>query len=126
MIEIMSGFPDDVLAISGSGEISEDDYRKVLVPAAREKLRKFKKVRLFFHLGEGFTGYTAGAAWEDAKLGIGNWTGWGRIAVVTDVKWIAQAMRLMAPLFHHPLHVYANAELEIAKRWIVEEEAKAA
>ena len=124
MIELMSGFPDDVLAISGSGEISEDDYRKVIVPAARDKLRKFKKVRLLFHLGEGFTGYTAGAAWEDAKLGIGNWSGWGRIAVVTDVKWITQAMRLMAPLFHNPLHTYANSELETAKRWIVEEDAK--
>ena len=127
MIEILPGFPDDVLAVAGSGEVSEDDYRKVLVPAVAEKLKNHKTVRLIYHLGERFTGFTAGAMWEDTKLGISRWSHWGRIALVTDVSWIAQAVRLFAPLFHHPVRVFANADIGAAKLWIVEpDEAKAA
>ena len=126
MIEILQGFPDDVLAISGYGEVTEDDYRRVLVPAVDGKLRKYKSVRLFYHLGGNFTGFTAGAMWQDTKLGVSRWSHWGRIALVTDVHWIAQAIRLFAPLFHHPVRVFADAEFEVAKRWIAELEAKAA
>ncbi len=126
MIEILQGFPDDVLAISGYGEVTEEDYRKVLIPATNEKLKKYKSMRLFYQLGDRFTGFTAGAMWQDTKLGLSRWSHWGRIAMVTDVHWIAQAMRLLAPLFHHPVRVFSNAEFESAKRWIAEQEAKAA
>jgi SpoIIAA-like len=123
MIEILAGFPEDVLAVSGIGEISEDDYRKVLVPAVDEKMKKHKNVRLLFCIGERFKSFTAGAMWEDTKLGVSRWSHWGRIALVTDVPWIGQAARLFAPLFHHPVRVFANAEMEAAKLWIVEPEA---
>ena len=126
MIEILQGFPDDVLAISGYGEVTEEDYRKVLIPATNEKLKKYKSVRLFYLLGDRFTGFTAGAMWQDTKLGLSRWSHWGRIAMVTDVHWITQAMRLFAPLFHHPVRVFSNSEFETAKRWIAEQEAKAA
>ena len=34
MIEILSGFPDNILAVEGRGDVSAEDYRKVLIPAA--------------------------------------------------------------------------------------------
>jgi hypothetical protein len=64
--------------------------------------------------------------WEDAKLGIGHWSDWGRIALVTDVGWIAESARLFTPLFHHPVRVFANAERQAAQRWISQKAAEAA
>jgi SpoIIAA-like len=124
MIEILPGFPGDVVAFSASGELTEDDYRKVLVPAVDEKLKGYRTVRLFFHLGPQFKGFTAGAMWQDAKLGISRWSHWGRIAIVTDVSWMTQAVRLFRPLFHD-LRIFHNAEYDAARVWICEVETRA-
>ncbi len=35
MIEILPGYPDDVLAISGAGRVTANDYRDVLIPRPR-------------------------------------------------------------------------------------------
>ncbi len=61
-----------------------------------------------------------GAIWADTKLGLRHWGDFGRMAVVTDTKWIVNAVRLFAPLFHHPVRVFPNEHLEDAKRWIVQ------
>jgi hypothetical protein len=34
MIEILHGYPDEVLAISGTGRVTERDYRDILIPEA--------------------------------------------------------------------------------------------
>ena len=126
MIEILTGFPDDVLAVTGTGNITAEDYRNVLIPAATEKVKKHTHVNIFCHLGIDFRSFAPDAMWEDTKLLVGHWGEWGRIAVVTDRWWIAEAMRMFVPFFHHPIRVFPNDNLADAKRWIVEREAKPA
>lgn len=87
MIEVMTDLPDRVLGLNASGEVTADDYKTVLVPAIEEKLTKHKKVRLLYVFGDEFTGYSGGAAWEDAKVGMKHLTSFERVAVVTDVDW---------------------------------------
>ena len=130
MIEILKGYPDGVLAISGKGRVTAEDYRDVLIPEANRRIGKHGTIRLFCHLGPEFAGLTAGAAWSDLKLGISRWNQIDRIAVVTDVEWIADALRLFAPIFHHainilrwgehrPVRSFPNSELRAASDWIV-------
>jgi hypothetical protein len=119
MIEIMSGFPDDVLAISGKGEITADDYQTVLVPAINTRIEKHGTVRVLYLLGPDYKGFSAGAAWSDTKLGLSHWNQFSRIAVVTDVTWLKEAIRMFALFFHHPVRVFPYAELEDARKWIV-------
>ena len=40
-------------------------------------------------LGPDFLGFTAAAMWDDAKIGLAHWNAWERVAVVTDVPWVA-------------------------------------
>ena len=126
MLKILTGFPDNVLAAEWRGDVSAEDYRTVLVPAAEAKIRQHKHLRLFAVIGPSFSGISAGAMWEDAKIGIGHWGDWGRIAVVTDIGWIRDSAKLFAPLFHHPMRTFAYADLAAAKAWISEAESKAA
>ena len=42
----------------------------MLVPAAEERLARHKKLRLLYHLGPDFAGFTAGAMWDDTKIGF--------------------------------------------------------
>ncbi len=123
MIDMLPGFPSDVVAVSVSGDVTEEDYRRVLVPAVDDKLKTHQTVRLFVQLGPQFKGFTAGAVWQDAKLGISHWSRWGRMAVVTDVSWVAQAVRLFRPFLPHPVRIFSNAEYGAARDWLSEPEA---
>ena len=118
MIEPMQGLPDHVVAIAASGEVSARDYETVLVPAVEAALARHEKIRLLYQLGGDFTGFTAGAMWDDMKVGLDHFTKWERIAVVTDLRWVANATRMFRFAMPCPVRVFANAELAEARRWI--------
>ena len=74
MLKHILDLPDNVLGIEGIGEVTSEDYQRVLVPELEDKLRKRKKVRLLYVLGDKFDGYTLSAAWQDAKVGLKHFT----------------------------------------------------
>ena len=63
MIELMAGLPENVLGLSAKGEVTGEDYEQILIPAVEERTRRRGKIRLLYHLGPAFTGYTASALW---------------------------------------------------------------
>lgn len=117
-IEILTGYPADVVAIEAKGHVERADYEEVLIPAVTARIRAEGKVKLLYLIGPGFKGFSAGAAWDDAKLGFLHMGDFARVAVVTDVEWIRMGVKLMAPLMPCPVHVFHLAELAGAKSWI--------
>lgn len=117
MFELMSHLPEKVIGVVASGEVSAADYETVLVPAVEAALSKFGGVRIVYQIGPAFSGFSAGAAWDDMKLGIGHLRAWERIALVTDVEWISAAMRLFAFAVPCPVRQFANSELAQAIDW---------
>lgn len=118
MIEILKGFPDTVLAAKASGEITTEDYRDVLVPVAEAKFAKHGKVRVYYEIGADFSAMDFGAMWEDTRLGLGHWSDWDKIAIVTDVGWIADTMKLMKVFMPQPIRVFSGAEANEARDWV--------
>jgi len=116
--EVMEGLPDDVLGIAARGEITARDYAETLRPLIEAKLKAHPKLRLLYRLGPRFD-YTAGAVLADARLGLSHWSDFARIAVVTDIDWIARSVRLFAPLIRGEVRVFADGDLEAAKAWVV-------
>ena len=119
MIEILKNFPDNVIAISCEGQVTKEDFGEILVPAILEALKQHDKIRLFYKTSASFTGYDAGAIWEDLKIGVEHPTRWERIAVVTDVDWIVQMMRLFSFLFPCPTKLFTSSEAAQANAWII-------
>ena len=71
MIELISeGLRGNVVGLAAHGKVSHKDYQLVVIPAVEEKIKMHGKVRLLFQLGNDFTGYTAEAIWDDAKIGL--------------------------------------------------------
>jgi hypothetical protein len=124
MIEVMIDLPERVLGLRARGEVTADDYRGTVVPAIEEKLTRFRKVRLLYVLGEDFKGYSGGAAWEDAKVGMKHLTSFERIAVVTDVDWVERAVKAFGFAFPGEVRVFDDDELEQARHWISEPPSK--
>jgi hypothetical protein len=120
MIEITSGMPDNVLAVSAHGMVTAQDYENVLLPAVDEALKRHRKIRFLFRTGEDFSGYTAGAMWDDAKLGVRHLTAFEKIAVVSDVPWLAHATKLFRFFIPCPVKIFSGEKLRDAEAWVRE------
>ena len=119
MIEILKNFPNNVVAISCGGQVTKGDYEGVFVPAILKALKGHDKVRLFYETSANFTGYDPGAIWEDMKVGLEHPTRWERAAVVTDVDWIVQTVRLFSFLIPCPTKIFPPSEGSQARSWII-------
>jgi hypothetical protein len=119
MIEILNNFPDNVIALSCKGQVTQKDYDGILVPAILEALKRHDKIRLLYKTSTDFTGYDPSALWEDLKIGVEHPTRWERVAVVTDVGWIVQMMRLFSFLMPCPVKLFPPSEAAQAHAWII-------
>jgi len=120
MIEILADTPENVLAIRASGKVTAEDYDHTLVPALEQRLQVRDKIRMFYELGPETTGFSAGAMWEDAKVGIRHLTAFEKIAVVSDIKWVSAAVRSFAWLMPCPVRIFPVAERAAARAWVAE------
>lgn len=118
MMRLLSHLPDHVVGVSASGQVDAQDYESVLMPAIEALLQRHQQVRVLYQLTAAFTGFTAAALWDDAKLGLANWNAWERIAVVTDVDWVAHAIRMFAFMMPGRLKIFSNEQRPDAEKWV--------
>jgi hypothetical protein len=119
MIEVLQGFPENVIAVACSGHVTKQDYETVLIPRVRQTLAKHQAVRLYYQIGVNFRGIEPGAIWEDFKVGMEHALRWQRIAVVTDVEWIRHTIRAFGFLIPGDVKIFPVAEQAQAREWIV-------
>jgi hypothetical protein len=120
MLKIIDDLPDDILGLEAVGEVTADDYRSVLVPALESMLAKQPKARLLYVLGPGFEGFSGGAAWQDARVGMKHFTAFDRVAVVTDTDWIRKMVEAFGFAMPGEVETFETAELDRARSWISE------
>ena len=118
MLERITDLPDTVLGFKASGELTGDDYRSVLVPAVKAALASQEKLRLLYIHGDDVTGFSAGAAWQDTKVGLGHVTKWEKVAVVSDKEWLRHSVDIFGYLIPGEIKAYSTAEEADARSWI--------
>jgi hypothetical protein len=119
MIEIVETFPDNVVGLIAKGQVTREDYERVLIPRVEAALKRHDKIRLYYELGSEFSGIDAGAAWEDLKVGVEHFTRWERMAVVTDVDWIRHMLNAFGFVMPGQLRVFPTAKGAEARAWIL-------
>jgi len=122
--EILQGYPADVVAIAAHGYITRENYEDVLIPLVTETAKAQGKVKLLYVLGEEFEGVSAGAAWDDARLGLLHMDEFARMAVVTDIEWIRLGLKMFAPMMRYPIRVFHLGEREVAKTWLLHDKSE--
>jgi hypothetical protein len=63
------------------------------------------KIRFLYHFGEHFTRFSAEAIWDDAKIGIQHLTAFEKIAVVTNIFWVKDAMSFLGVFLPCPVSI---------------------
>jgi SpoIIAA-like len=123
MIKLLTGFPDNVLAVACEGHVTRQDYQDVLIPAVEAGLQRHQKLRIYYEVTPQFSGIEAGAVWDDFRVGIGHLSRYERMACVTDVEWIRLAMNAFRFLMPGNLRVFPLSEAGEARRWIIADSA---
>jgi hypothetical protein len=120
MLTLIEDLPPDVVGVEAHGKVTAEDYERVLVPAVDAVSARAGGggVRLLYVLGHEVPDYTAGAAWEDAKLGLGHLRSWERIAIVGDGDWLRHAVHGLGWLMPGEIKVFALEELDSAREWV--------
>ena len=120
MVETIEEMPPGTIGFRAVGELTREDYREVLEPALRAAVET-GDVRMLFVVDDGFE-MDAGALLEDAKtglqLGLGHLSAWKRTAVVTEVGWVARAIKSFGFMAPGEVKVWDCDALDEARAWV--------
>jgi hypothetical protein len=118
MIEQLTDLPENVLGIEANGEVTDDDYDNVLIPAVEAHLEDHDRIRLLYVMGDEFDGYTMGAMWDDTKLGFKHPRSWEKIAIVTDDTSMLRMMKMFGWMVPGEFKTFGVGDLDAAKEWV--------
>jgi SpoIIAA-like len=116
MLEPLEGLPGGVIGFRAAGELHASDYRDVLMPAIERILAEGKDLRIVL-VFEDFGGMSPAALWEDLRLGVEHLTRWKRVALVTDVEWMAHLVTLFGWMTPGEVRHFPLAKLDEAIAW---------
>jgi hypothetical protein len=116
MLKELPDMPAGVIGFDTSGRLRAEDYRDVVIPALERAARE-GDVRFLIVMHD-FEGMTGGALWEDLKVGIEYLRAWKRIAVVTDIEWVAQMMAVFGWMTPGETKVFPMAARDEAISWV--------
>lgn len=83
MIELIKGLPSHIVGFRATGEVTQDDYKEVVFPAAEELVRRTGELNYITVFDTPFKNFTAGAWWQDTVLSLMKVSKRHRAAVVT-------------------------------------------
>ncbi len=124
MIEAIDDLPAGVLGFHMHGRIEKADYTDVLLPALHGEVAAKRPLRVLIRFGPDLEGFEPAALWEDAKAGISmeirERGAWKRMALVTDIDWVARAASLFGWMTPGELKVFNSSEETGAGSWVSE------
>jgi hypothetical protein len=118
MMEVLSGYPSDVVAVVWHDEAGPDNSRAELDSTARDRLAGKHDIRLLARRAGDAKEKSKLAGFDDSVLGVGHWSDFGKIAIITDERWVRHMVQFFAPFVHGPVRVFANADAEEARNWL--------
>ena len=120
MLTIIEGLPDHVIGIRITDKLRAEDYETQLIPLVNGKLANHHKLDLLCCIEGEWKGMEAGAVWQDLRLGLGRIGHWARMAIVTDIKWMENAIKLFRLFSPGELRHFGSKDYESAKDWVCE------
>ena len=116
MLEQLTDLPDGVVGFTAVGKMHSDDYEQVLIPVIEQQLATGEKVRVVLVFPT-FDGMSAGAEWDDLKMGVEHLTRWKRIALVTDIEWMVHVTHLFGWMTPGDFRCFPLSERDAAIAW---------
>jgi hypothetical protein len=118
MIQIIKDIPANVAGFRASGEVTEEDYKTVVVPHVQQLIAKTGELNFMLQLDTNIGNFTAGAWLQDALLGIKNLTKWHRSSIVTDSDAIIKFTDTFSILAPGEYRGFKKEQFDEAVKWV--------
>ena len=121
MLQFINDLPDDVVGIHAIGEVTKDDFDRVLIPRIEDLSKRQGEIKYLLVLETDVSNFTLAAWWKDLVLGLKHFTEWKRIAVVSDqkgVEWFTDVFTIATP---GSSKGFKPEEIEEAKAWLAKD-----
>lgn len=118
MVEIIKDLPDGIYGIEAKGAVTSEDYEKVVRPLLEKAHKEGKRVKFLYRFGPEFESFSAGAAWQDFRVGIQYLRLFERCAIVTDTEWIKKSIGFFRSIFPCPTECFSNEDFNKAVDWL--------
>ncbi|HEY6415140.1 MAG TPA: STAS/SEC14 domain-containing protein [Acidimicrobiales bacterium] len=116
MIEELTDLPPGVIGFEATGKLQAEDYRDVLLPALERAATEGGGIHCVIVITN-FDGLSAGALWQDLKMGVEHLRAWKRIALVTDIEWMNHVTALFGWMTPGEVKHFQLAERTAAIAW---------
>jgi hypothetical protein len=118
MLVKLDDVPFGIDGLKAVGKLSKSDYEGVFEPLLEQARKDGRRLSMLFELGPDFEGFTAGGAWEDAKIGLRYMRLFDACAIVTDLPWIRASTKLARFMMPCPVQVFGAQEQQKAIDWL--------
>ena len=118
MIELIQDLPEGTVGVRLAGKIEAEDYKRTLDPAIESALAVRDKINALVVIEAEGANFSAGAMWQDLKLGVKHPLSWNRIAMVSDSSWSARLTPVVSALMPGEVKSFRPDELEAARVWL--------
>ena len=120
MLTMIEGLPDHVIGIRITDKLRAEDYERQLIPLINKKLESHHKLDLLCCIDGEWKGMEAGAVWQDLRLGLGKIGHWARLAIVSDIKWLENGIKLFRLFSPGEMRHFDSSDYAAARAWVCE------
>lgn len=120
MIEILKNMPENVAAFRATGEVTQADFEKVVLPHVAALVQQTGKLNYLLVLDTLLKDFTMGAWLQDALLGVKHLLQWNRAAIVTDVPAIHHFTTVFSALMPGEFRGFNKIDIDVAVEWVSE------
>jgi hypothetical protein len=121
MIELITPTPSNVIGFKASGEITSDDYKKVIFPQVKKQVSAVSELNYVFVIDTNLKNFSGGAWVQDVWLGLKEMAHWHRVAIVSDEERIRKFTDTAGTFVPGETKGFTLSELNQAINWAASE-----
>lgn len=118
MIQQLTDLPINAVGFRASGTVTKEEFDNILIPAVDKLANNTGNINYLFILDTDISNMTAGAWYDDIKVGLKHLLQWRKMAIVSDQPSVNKFTTAVGPLMPGHVKAYTIAELEQAKKWV--------
>jgi SpoIIAA-like len=124
MIDILPGLPANVVGFKATGEVTREDFEKVVFPGIKKYTDTSRKLNFIFFVDTPLRNFSTGAWIRDIWLGVKKFAAWHKVAIVSDVEKIRSFTDSVSHILPGEYRGFLPTEYEAAVQWAAATEEK--
>lgn len=122
MIGILPGLAPNVIGFRASGDVTREDYEKVVFPEVRKHTQNGKDLNFVFYVETPSKNFSIGAWIRNLWLGLKEFSLWNKVAIISDQEKVRHFTDAISPLLPGEYKGFRPDQLDAAVRWAATEE----